>query len=133
MAQLCASADDEAALRKVISDYAAAWSQHDPKALSKIFAEDADFVGGSGGLIKGRAAFEKIMAEEHATVFKSYTLKTTVDQIRFLKPDIALIDGAYEATHAHDDSANRFVGMFTLVMRKIGRDWLCLAMRSIGR
>jgi uncharacterized protein (TIGR02246 family) len=127
------SAKDEAALRKAVTDYTAAWNNHDAKALARIFADDADFIGGSGGLMK-RDAFEKTAAEEHATVFMDHRLTTTVDQIRFLKPDIAVVDGSYKAIGNKSTSGSKaFTGLFTLIMRKSGGNWLCVAMRSISQ
>ena len=126
------SAANEAALRKAVADYTAAWNSHDAKAMARIFADDADFIGGSGGLMK-RDAFEKTAAEEHATVFMNHQLTTTVDQIRLLKPDIAVVDGSYKATNKSASDSKPFTGLFTLIMRKNGGNWLCVAMRSISQ
>ena len=116
-----------------MADYTAAWNSHDAKAMARIFAEDADFIGGSGGLMK-RDAFEKTAAAEHATVFRDHRLTTTVDQIRFLKADIAVVDGSYKATHNQSTSGSKpFTGLFTLIIRKSSGKWLCVAMRSISQ
>ena len=115
---------------KAVADYTAAWNNHDAKALARIFADDADFIGGSGGLMK-RDAFEKTAAEEHATMFMNHRLTTTVDQIRFLKSDISVVDGSYKATST--SGSKPFTGLFTLIMRKTGGNWLCVAMRSISQ
>lgn len=124
------SAKNEAAPRKAVADYTAAWNSHDAKSMARIFADDADFIGGSGGLRK-RNAFEKTAAEEHATVFMNYQLTTTVDQIRFLKHDISVVDGSYKATST--TGSKPFTGLFTLIMRETGGNWLCVAMRSISQ
>jgi uncharacterized protein (TIGR02246 family) len=50
-------------IRKWMSDYIERWNNHDARAISLLFEEDADFIGGSGGLIKGRSEIEKLMAE----------------------------------------------------------------------
>lgn len=124
--------EDEAAIRKAVDAYTAAWNYHDAQAMTAIFADDADFIGGSGGRMN-RDAFERTMAEEQATIFQNYQLSTAVDQIRFLKPDIALVDGSYKAVETGTDEAKTFTGLFTLVMRKAGDNWLCVAMRSISQ
>jgi uncharacterized protein (TIGR02246 family) len=92
-----AKSENESAIRAAVNQYSSAWNNHDAKAMARIFAQDADFIGGSGGRVN-RAAFEKTMAEEHATVFKDRKLTTTVEQIRFLKPDIGIVDGSYQAS-----------------------------------
>jgi uncharacterized protein (TIGR02246 family) len=126
------NASDENALRKAVVEYNLAWNNHDARAIARIFADDADVIGGAGGLMKWDA-FEKIMAEEHATVFKNHELTTTVDQIRFLKPDISVVDGSYRAIVKSTSDSKPYTGLFTLVMRKTGGKWLCVAMRSISQ
>ena len=67
-------------------------------------------------------------------MFMNHQLTTTVDQIRFLKPDIAVVDGSYRAIDNTSTSGSKaFTGLFTLIMRKSGGNWLCVAMRSISQ
>lgn len=123
---------DESAIRTAVAQYNAAWNCHDAKVMARIFAEDADFVGGSGGRMD-RAAFAKVVAQEHATVFKNYQLTIAVGQIRFLKQDIAIVDGSYKAAETGTGESKPSNGLFTLVMRKTGGTWLGVAMRSISQ
>jgi uncharacterized protein (TIGR02246 family) len=88
--------DDENMIRKWMSDYIEHWNNHDARAIARLFEEDADFIGGSGGLIKGRSEIEKLMAEEHSSVLKEWKLSASIGDIRFLKPDVAVANGAYE-------------------------------------
>ena len=62
--------EDEAAIRKAVADYTAAWNDHDAAAMTKIFADDADIIGGTGGRMN-RDAFEEVMAKEHVSIFRS--------------------------------------------------------------
>src|SRR5215813_12918052 len=89
---------NEDAIRNWLSDYTDAWNKHDARALALLFSEDADFVGGSGGVFRGRAQIERLMAEEFSTSLKEWELANAIEDIRFLKSDIAIVNGTYEAT-----------------------------------
>jgi uncharacterized protein (TIGR02246 family) len=126
--------EDESMIRNWMSDYIECWNSHDAKAISLLFEEDADFIGGSGGLIKGRSEIEKLMAEEHSSVLKEWKLSASIDDIRFLKPDVAIANGAYEATGiASKAQAAPLKGLHTSIMCKRGETWICVGARSIVR
>jgi uncharacterized protein (TIGR02246 family) len=123
--------EDEAAIRQLVEAYTVAWNNHDAQAMGTIFADNADFIGGSGGRM-AKNKFQAVMAQEHASIFKNFQLGV-VEQIRFLNPDIGIVDGSYKAMETESDAAKSFTGLFTLVMRKAGGQWLCVAMRSISQ
>src|SRR5262245_9015479 len=126
--------EDENMIRKWMSDYIECWNNHDARALSLLFEEDADFIGASGGLIKGRSEIEKLMAEELSSVLREWTLSASIEDIRFLKSDIAVANGAYEATGIGSNAqAAPLKGLHTSIMCKKGETWMCVGARSIVR
>jgi uncharacterized protein (TIGR02246 family) len=126
--------EDENMIRNWMSDYIERWNNHDAKAISLLFEEDADFIGGSGGLIKGRSEIEKLMEVEHSSVLKEWKLSASINDIRFLKPDVAIANGAYEATGiASNAQAAPLKGLHTSIMCKRGETWICVGARSIVR
>ena len=95
-----ANAKDEKEIPKVLTEQAEAWNRHDAKAFSMVFAEDADFTNVVGMSAHGRVEIEKFHAPMFATRFKDTHLKITNTKIRFIKPDVAAVDGWWEMTGA---------------------------------
>jgi len=125
---------DEVAIRKWISDYTVAWNKHDARALALLFREDADFVGGSGGVFRGRSQIERLMAEEFSAPLKEWKLTNAIEDIRFLKPDIAIVNGTYEATGIGSNAQSApLKGLYTVIMGKERGQWVGLGARSIVR
>jgi uncharacterized protein (TIGR02246 family) len=47
------SGNEEVAVRKVISDFAEAWSRHDAKAMAELHTDDVDFVNILWAMVEG--------------------------------------------------------------------------------
>jgi len=125
---------DEDAIREWMSDYTAAWNKHDAIALALLFSEDADLVAGSGGVFRGRSQIERLMAEEFSTSLKEWNLTNAIEDIRFLRPDITIINGTYEASGVGSNAqATPLKGIFTAIMGRESGRWVCLGARSIVR
>lgn len=85
--------DDEAAIRKSVDTYLAAFNGGDAKALAAHWMPEAVYVDpDSGRKIVGRAAIEKHFAEELKEL-KGSKLTVTVESIRFISPHVALEQG----------------------------------------
>ena len=139
LAPFCAASinvltSDEDAIRKWMSDYTVAWNKHDARSLALLFREDADFVGGSGGIFRGRSQIERLMAEEFSAPLKEWKLTNAIEDIRFLKPDIAIVNGTYEATGIGSNAQSApLKGLYTVIMGKERGQWVGLGARSIVR
>ena len=96
------SPQDEEALRQAQEQFAAAWGQHDATAMTALWAEDGDWVGPDGNLVQGRAAVENYLAENHTGDWATSKLSVKVTGIRFLKPDVAVVNMAQEISGARD-------------------------------
>ncbi len=94
---------DEEALRKMQEGFAAAWNQHDAAAMSMFWAEDGDWVGPDGNLVQGRVAVENYLAESHTGDWATSKLSVKVTGIRFLKPDVAVVNAEQEISGARDE------------------------------
>ncbi len=123
------SSADEAAIRRHVDDFSAAWGRHDAKALASHYAADAEFVNPVGELAGGRAAIEKMFASDHGPtgLFRSSTLKQMIHRVRFLKPDVAVVHGAWETSGAVGPQGAPMnpspKGHFMLVFVKQGGEW----------
>ncbi|MCI0661786.1 MAG: SgcJ/EcaC family oxidoreductase, partial [Acidobacteria bacterium] len=93
MATMKTFASDEDAIRKWMGEYTSAWNKHDAKKLALLYREDADFIGGSGGVFRGRPQIERLMTEEFSGVLKEWEMRSVIEDIRFIKPDVAIVNG----------------------------------------
>lgn len=87
-----ASPADEAAVRKIVDEQVAAWNAGDGKAYSVHFAPEGSFTNIFGMVLYGRAEFEKRHVHIFKTFFKGTARSVTVRRIRFVTPDVAIVD-----------------------------------------
>ena len=80
---------DELAVRSLVDGLVAGWNAQDGAAFARPFAADADFTNVMGLRARGRETIARGHDEIFATLFKDTTLAATVEQIRFLRPDVA--------------------------------------------
>jgi uncharacterized protein (TIGR02246 family) len=126
-AQAGASAQDEAPIREIVSKYVDARERNDSKAVEALFTSDADQLVSSGEWRKGRDAVVRgAMASSQSTGGKR---TITVEQVRFLSPDIAIADGRYELTGL-SGGTNRSMWA-TLVVKKTDKGWRIAAIRNM--
>ena len=89
-----AHTSDEAAIRSVVEKYVAARDQIDSKAVAALFTADADQLVSSGEWRRGLDAVVKgTMASSQASSGKR---TVTVETVRFISNDVAVVDGRYE-------------------------------------
>ena len=86
------SQTDEARIRKVIADQVSAWNKMDAKAFSASFAPDGGFTNIRGTVFYGHQAFEDRHKEIFETFFKGSRLAMSPTKIRFVRPDVAIVD-----------------------------------------
>jgi uncharacterized protein (TIGR02246 family) len=81
---------DELAVRTLVDGLVAGWNAQDGTAFARQFAADADFTNVMGLHAHGREVIARGHDEIFATMFKGTTLTATIEQIRFLRPDVAV-------------------------------------------
>ena len=126
------SSEDEQAIRKLHQSFAEAWTNHDAQAMSMFWAEDGDFIGPDGQYMSGRERIENYLAEAHTGDFATAKLAITVKSIRFLKPDVAVVNGEAEISGGKDwydkPMASQKAIATSVVVKKDGK-WLTAAYR----
>jgi uncharacterized protein (TIGR02246 family) len=86
-------AEDEAAIRKMVESYTAAFNKRDAKAVAAHWLPEAVYVDpDSREQIVGRETIEKHFAEEFSEI-KAAKLTVSVESIRFISPHVALEQG----------------------------------------
>ncbi len=118
----------EDSIREWHEKFVADWNKHDTEALLSFFADDADYVSGWGRLVKGRVEIGEWLTEAHSTLLKGAQLNSRVDTIRFLRPEIAVLDGTFEASGVRSRQGElrpTVHGHFTwIIVKKKGRWWV---------
>ena len=125
----------EQGISKVLADFLEAWNKHDAKAFALVFAEDADFTNVAGISARGRAEVEKFHAPRFATTFKDTHQTITETKVRFIKPDVALVDARWEMTgakNAQGQDVGLRKGLLTFVMTKEGNRWFITVMHNMN-
>ena len=95
---LDAAKADEIAIQKIITDETDAWNRGDARAYSQHFQEEGGFTNVLGMVYYGRKDFEQRHAEIFSTIFKGSTLRQGIHKVRFVRPDVAVIDVDTEMT-----------------------------------
>ncbi|MCE9533840.1 MAG: SgcJ/EcaC family oxidoreductase [Planctomycetes bacterium] len=90
---------EEAAIRKSGEAFVEAFNKGDAAALAAFYTADADYIDQAGKVVKGKAAIEKTYQQLFADQ-KGAKLTIGVTSIRFVKPDLALLDGVTEVVSA---------------------------------
>lgn len=124
------SGDDISAIKEVVAGYSAAFNRHDATATANLFAEDADFTNLRGVYRHGRKEIEQTFVTLYAGVLKSARRTDTVKNVRFLTPEIAVMDDLWEieGSTAPDGSANPGrKGLFDWVLTKVNGRWVITA------
>jgi uncharacterized protein (TIGR02246 family) len=90
-AQNFGNSEDEAAIRKIVVEMTDGFNKHDAQASTSMYTPEADFVSVRGEVGTGKVEAEKGLARIFATRAKTAVLKTENVQIRFIRPDVALV------------------------------------------
>jgi uncharacterized protein (TIGR02246 family) len=89
------SPTDEQAVRSNVDAWIAAWNNGDANAIAQLVTEDYEVVLPDGTHIKGRRAYEKVLASNVARREATPSRSVTTVFVRFLKPDVAVASGTW--------------------------------------
>jgi uncharacterized protein (TIGR02246 family) len=123
-------AADEAALRENVKQMETGWNTKSGALFAKPFAEDADYVVINGMYIKGRATIASAHQRIFDTIYKDTTISLTVKQVRFLRPDVAVVHVAGHRAGPTKELTQD--AMLTLVMTKEKQGWVIAAFQNTG-
>jgi uncharacterized protein (TIGR02246 family) len=118
-------AADEAAVRDLVTHYANGREKGDPAAVSALFTADADQLVSSGEWRRGRDTLVKgVMSSTQQGGKRTLT----VDTVRFLNADAAIVDARYEIVGGAYVE-RRMWGSFVMTRTKDG--WRIAAIRNM--
>jgi len=108
------------AIREVAATMAEAWNRDDTKALSVLFAEDAEFIDVHGSFWKGRKNIEKALTTIHSSSYRGSKIKSTSTEIRFVRPDVAVVHVAWEFAGDQPEPLPRGIRMILVITEQNG-------------
>jgi uncharacterized protein (TIGR02246 family) len=132
------AAAEEPPIRKVVDAEEDAWNRGDAKAFAARFLEDGSQTDVLGAVSRGRAEIERRQSELFSTFFKGSLLALKVRKIRFLKPDVALVEIDTEVSGFHKAPTSVYVDAEKVirtrllqVMVKTGSDWMVASFHGV--
>jgi uncharacterized protein (TIGR02246 family) len=125
---LCASAqvkppDEEQAIRAVLARFYDGWNAHDADMMVSAYAEDIDHINVFGEWQRGRAALRAELARLHAGPLSNSRKKYTVEKIRFLGPDVAVVQVSSHSVNGEN--------LGTYVMEKQKGEWITVSFTNV--
>ncbi len=126
--------EDEASLRRLPEQFAAAWNKHDAHAMAALFADDADLVNPMGRQARGRDQIEKLFMEEHAAMMKGTKFTNACGTPRYLAGNLAAIDCTFSVTNMKAQNGKplpEMKGMYTSIAMKAGNEWKIEMVRAM--
>ena len=134
------TAQDEAAIRRLLDQLIEAWDRGDAEAFSARYRDDGTFTNVFGTFHFGRDEFARRHAEVFAGFLKSTSIAMTIRKLRLVRPDVAVIDldVAYKGfqawppgvTPAPDSGLH---ASLLMVLVKADGDWWIAAYHNIWR
>ncbi len=133
-------ASDEKPVRALITPLDEAFAKLDARAFSMVFHEDPDFTNVWGMTAHGRKAIEEFhrpLLEGDVTgpipSFKHAQLKVLDTRIRFLRPDVAVVDATWSQTGAVQNGQDMGFrkGLLMLIATKEEDGWGIAVMHNI--
>jgi uncharacterized protein (TIGR02246 family) len=125
---------DRDAIYGLIDSFVTCWDRADAERLSMLWKADGDIIIPDGSLIRGRNRIENFYAEVFAGGYSASTAIASIDQLRFLSADLALVDGQFTIRRvlaANNQELPPERGFFSIVAQKVSGRWLIVASREM--
>jgi uncharacterized protein (TIGR02246 family) len=122
-----ASSPEEKPIRDLVDAFAKAYSTPDLKALAAFFTEEANVIDSAGETTRGKSA----IADMYAEAFDEnpdLKLEPKVQEIRFLTPDVARVEGQTRLS-TDTGTASEFTRFSSLMVKRDGK-WLVAEIRE---
>lgn len=124
---------DERSIKKTIADRQGVWNKGDVDGYARLLTADVDISSATGRVARGRDAVVALFKKQREGVYRGASTLTTVTQIRFLCPDIAIVDANFENSGAIDPGSP-VAGTFVFILAKVSSGaWLIAAIRGATR
>jgi uncharacterized protein (TIGR02246 family) len=130
-----AAADDsagggaDAAIKEVVAGFSNGWNTHDAHAMCASLADDVEWVNWRGEPLGTRQAVEDEHAKLFADLYKNTHRTDTVKTIRYINPELAVVDDYWTMTGARKRDGSEWpyrAGYTDFMMTKRGGRWIVI-------
>lgn len=83
---------DETAIQALFDVTREGWAQGDSELFASAFADEADFINITATALRGKEEIARHHAQLWATVYEGATVTSGTMRIRFVRPDVAVIE-----------------------------------------
>jgi len=119
-----APASEEQAVRRSLARFYDGWNEHDADKMVSAYAEDIDHIDVFGEWQKGRATLRDELARLHAGPLKTSQKTYRVEKIRFLKPEVAVVQVSSHSINGDN------IGTFVMENQK--GNWLTVSFTNVA-
>ena len=121
---------EERALHNMVYQLESAWNAGDGDAFAALFADDADVIHILGGYYSGRDTIRAGHRMIFGTIYKGSTVRYSVEKIKFLRPDIALVFLRQHLELAENSVVPEVDARPTIVAENIDGKWRIVALQN---
>jgi uncharacterized protein (TIGR02246 family) len=124
-----ASSNEDASVKQVVAGFSNGWNTHDAHAMCASLADDVQWVNWRGEPLGTRQAVEDEHAKLFADLYKNTRRTDVVKSIRYLSPELAVVDDYWTMTGARKRDGSDWpyrAGYSNFVMAKRGGLWIVI-------
>jgi uncharacterized protein (TIGR02246 family) len=124
-----ANGADDAALKQVVAGFSDGWNTHDAHAMCASLDDTIEWVNWRGEPLGSRQAVEDEHAKLFADLYKNTHRTDTVKTIKYLSPELAVVDDYWTMTGARKRDGSDWpyrAGYSNFVMAKRGGRWIVI-------
>lgn len=131
---------EETQIRSIIQEEDASWTKGDAVAYSKYFETEGTFTNIRGEFVIGHQSFQDKHDHIFKTVFKGTVLKQDVKSLKFIKPDVAIVETTAWVSGfvsgpppgVRLDAQGRLAARLLQVMKKDGNEWKIYSYHNVA-
>ena len=120
---------DEDTIRRLFNEYESAYNSGDSEAIASLWDNEGDLFSLSGGIFRGKSEIESFFYKTLSKNYKGSQFHQTIDQIRKLGENIAIVDGKWSITGEMLPQGYPASGIFTQVLVQFDGVWRITASR----
>jgi uncharacterized protein (TIGR02246 family) len=124
-----ANSADDAALKQVVAGFSNGWNTHDAHSMCASLADDVDWVNWRGEELGTRQGVEDEHTKLFADLYKNSHRVDTVKSIRYVNPELAVVDDYWTMTGARKRDGSDWpyrAGYSNFLMAKRNGRWIVI-------